>query len=343
MIRRCLLALGSCGLLAACGAKFSAADAAGGSGGTSGTLGGAGASEAGNGAGDSSGARGGDELAGEAGTDSGGAPAAGGSTTNNGGAGAGGGPLTGHGGSSGNAGAGGGVQQPNIPQLGLALWLRADLGVQQQSGLVQAWLDQSGNQMNALPTGANVRPEYDAKGLNGMPTLKFDGAGQFLKLPDGFGDFSHGLAGFMVLQPGASDCASVVELSNGSEIEDIALGMWQNKWTYEVFDLYMQSGNVDLLAPSLYATNHRPDVGMLNASADLRINGALLQSMDMPVPALNARENNFVGHTLYKDCNYFEGMISEIILYQRVVTANEVKSIETYLEQHWDLGPAVAP
>ena len=100
---------------------------------------------------------------------------------------------------------------------------------------------------------------------------------------------------------------------------------------------------MDLLAPSLYATNHRPTVGMIDAGADLRINGSVLQSMKMPVPNSIARQNNFVGHTLYSGCNYYAGMISELIVYRRVVTANEVKSIESYLEQHWDLGPVAAP
>jgi hypothetical protein len=304
-------------------------------------------STAGDGASGASGASGGAEPIGDAGSDCCGAAGAAGATTDVGGAGAsasagtGGGPLLGNGGSSGHAGVGGTVEQPMIPQPGLALWLRADLGVLRANGLVQAWLDQSGNEMNAVPPSLNVRPEYLAKGLNDLPALKFDGAGQFLKLPEGaFGDFSHGLAGFMVLQPAASDCASVIELSNDPEIDDIAFGMWQHQWTYEVESPFIQSGNVELAAPSLYAVNHQPMLGMVDATGNLRIDRALLKSMGMPLPKTIARENNFVGHTLYGGCNYFAGTISEIIVYQRAVTVAEVKSIESYLEQHWDLGTA---
>jgi hypothetical protein len=337
--------LASCYLLGACGSKFTAGDAAGGTSGASGQGGeassGAGGSAAR--AGTESAGRAGDDIVGDAGTDSGGAATTAGSSNDSGGGGAGGGIIIGHGGTSGNAGSAGGSDQPDIPRLGLALWLRADTGVQQANGLVQVWLDQSGNQRNAVQTGLLVRPTYVAKGLNDLPTLQFDGVGDFLKLPDGFGDFSNGVAGFMVVQPADSDCASVLELSNGSEIQDVSLGMWQNKWTYEVQEPYIQNGNVDLLAPTLYAVNHRPTIGMVNASAELRINRTALQAKNMPVPDVMVRENNFVGHTLYGSCNYFEGTVSEIILYERVVTANEVKSIESYLDQHWDLGLAATP
>jgi hypothetical protein len=329
--RHCLLLLGSCCLLVACGAQFSAGDA------TNGGSGALGAGAAAGGTASSGGRAGNDARAESAGAD----PADAGSVMGD--AGSGGGPLVGTGGSSSRAGAGGSDTGPAIPQVGLLLWLRADLGVQQAGGRVQAWLDQSGNQANAVQTGSNVRPEFSTTGLNDLPTLKFDGSGQFLKLPDGFGDFNSGLAGFMVVEPVAADCSSVLELSNGSEIDDIALGMWLDKWSYEVDEPFIQNGNVDVLAPTLYAVNHRPTVGTSKASAGLRINGSLLRSMEMPVPKMIAREDNFIGHTLYGSCNYFEGSVSEIILYQRAVTSSEVASIESYLVQHWDLGAIAAP
>ncbi|MEO6601352.1 MAG: hypothetical protein ABIQ16_15850 [Polyangiaceae bacterium] len=333
--------LGSCCVFGACGSKFSASEGAGGVSDLPGQTGGSSSGAAAR-AGAESGHRG-EESAGDAGTDSGGAAA--GVTGDSGGGGTGGGPIA-HGGSSGNTGMAGAIDQdqPVIPQLGLALWLRADLGVQQASGLVQSWLDQSGNQRNAVPTSPAVRPLYNAKGLNDLPTLEFDGVADFLKLPAGFGDFSHGLAGFMVVRPTDSNCASVLELSNGSETQDIALGMWQNSWTYEVEDPYLKSGSdVDLRAPSLYAVNHQPTMGTSSATADLRLNRNLQQTLQMPLPQVIARQNNFVGRTLYSSCNYFKGSVSEIILYDRVVTAIEVKSIESYLQQHWALGLVAMP
>ncbi|HEY0465447.1 MAG TPA: hypothetical protein VGC79_14630, partial [Polyangiaceae bacterium] len=224
---------------------------------------------------------------------------------------------------------------------GLLLWLRADRGIQQSNGHVQGWLDQSGNQTNA--TAASLaRPTYLATGFNGRPTLEFDGEGQFLKFAEGFGDFSKGLAGFIVAKPSKSDCASMLELSNGSEVDDIALSMYQDKWAYEVEVPIIQEGTVDHQTFSLYAVNHRAQ-----GASELRINGSILGSLEMPLPHVpdsGVRLNNFVGHTLYEGgCEYFAGQISEIILYSRTLTADELRSIEKYLNAHWALNEQDAP
>lgn len=237
-------------------------------------------------------------------------------------------------GTIGTAGIGGAPIDPAIPSSGLALWLRADRGIQQKDGLVQGWLDQSGNQMNAMQSSVIARPAYLATGFNGRPTLEFDGTGQFMKFNDGFGDFGKGVAALIVAQPTKSDCAQMLELSNGSEIDDIAFGMWQHKWAYEVESPYLQIGNVDEERFSLYAVNHRM------GTSELRIDGSALSTLAMPLPVLPAsgvRVNNFVGHTLYGSCDYFKGQISEIILYSRALTNTELTAIEKYLDARWSL------
>jgi len=238
-------------------------------------------------------------------------------------------------------GAGGTVNEPKLPQLGMLLWLRADRGIQQKDGLVQVWQDQSGNETNATQITASARPAYLAAGSNGRPALEFDGRTQFLTFATGFSDFSRGLAGFIVARPSKSECASMLEFSNASEVDDIALGMWQDKWTYEVDAAFIQTGTVSHDIFSLYTVNHR-----LTGLADLRIDGSALDTLDMPLPAIptsQLRVDNFVGHTLYKDCNYFEGQISEIIVYSRAMTNSEVTAIEKYLNARWALSEQVTP
>jgi len=247
---------------------------------------------------------------------------------------------SGSGGSGGVSGSGGSLIEPVLPQ-GLLLWLRADRGIQQKDGHVQVWLDQSDNQMNASATGL-ARPTYLADGFNGRPTLDFDGHEQFLKFADGFGDFSKGLAGFIVAKPTTPDCESMLEFSNGSEIEDIALGMYEDKWAYEAAATVLHVGTINHDAFSLYTANHRP-VG----ASELRINGSVLGTLEIPLPALpesGVRSNNFVGHTLYgSDCRYFTGQISEIIVYSRALTNLELGLIEKYLDTHWALSEQDTP
>jgi len=233
-------------------------------------------------------------------------------------------------------------EQVELPQTGLLLWLRADRGIQQKDGFVQSWQDQSENHTNATQSSVNARPAYLATGFNGQPTLEFDGQGQFLKFAEGFGDFSKGLSGLIVAKPTKSDCASMLEFSNGSEIDDIAMGVWDNEWGYEVGEDTIKAGKVDHTTFSLYGAIHRA-----TAPSDLRINGSALSTLQIPVPILPSsklRANNFVGHSLYVvNCGYFQGQISEIILYSRVLTTIELSAVETYLDAHWTLSEQGAP
>jgi len=243
----------------------------------------------------------------------------------------------------GTGGGGGSLIEPMLPATGLSIWLRADRGIQQNDGHVQTWLDQSGNELNATATDT-ARPTYLADGFNGRPTLDFDGQReQFMRFAEGFGDFSNGVTGFIVAKPTTADCESMLEFSNGSEIDDIALGMFENKWAYEVATSYFQSTTpIDHQRFSLYTAVHRATV-----ASELRINGSAKGTLVMPLPTLpssGVRLYNFIGHTLYEGgCKYFTGQISEIILYTRTLTLVEVNGIEKYLDTHWALSEQELP
>ncbi|HET7543500.1 MAG TPA: hypothetical protein VFK05_26685 [Polyangiaceae bacterium] len=333
---------GLCLAFAACGEKFVASEG-GGSGGSA-NAGHAGDSSAGVAAspGGSNQSSAGAADAGDGGdlNGEGGTPNGGGGAHQDGGAG---GPLGKAGGSNaGGAGAGGALLEPSLPQAGLLVWLRADLGVQQNQGRVQAWQDQSGNQANAIQATVSARPKYLASGFNGKPTLEFDGQGQFLKFAEGFADFSNGLTGLIVAKPTKSDCDIMVEFSNGSEIDDIAFGAAQDQWMYEVSTSNLETGSVDRDLFALYTVIHRQ-----SGTSDLRINGSALSTTEMPLPIVpesQLRLNNFVGHSLYGgECAYFQGQISEIILYSRALTNVELIAIEKYMDAHWALSTQGAP
>ena len=231
-----------------------------------------------------------------------------------------------------SAGSGGEVQAlPAIPVEGLALWLRADLGVKQANGSVSEWQDQSGNQSNAGQSAANVRPTFQATGLNGKPTIDFSD-GQFFSMPPGFGDFSSGLAGFLVVKPSDPKCASMIELSNGSEVDDIALSFSEGAWGYEVLGEDKYDGQVATDAASLYSVVQR-STGVVV----VRVNANLVLQTQFMLPKVTERQENFLGNTLYGNCNVFAGQISEVILYQRAVSDKELLKIEAYLRDRWAL------
>ena len=77
--------------------------------------------------------------------------------------------------------------------------------------------------------------------MKGKPALVFAGD-DYLKLPSLPGDFSHGVSIFAVAldQSAAGACSAIFEASNGSEIDDVHLGFWQNAVLYEVADNWFQ-------------------------------------------------------------------------------------------------------
>ncbi len=320
-------------MLGACGPSFSAGSSS--ENGGAGAAGGSGGSTAHGGTGASAGAGGRAQggSGGHAGSAAGGSA---GAVGGNGGTASGAGGSGGSGGA--NAGAGGNTVSP-IPTNGLSLWLRADAGVMQANGGVQTWLDQSGQHMDATASAANTAPKLIMNGsLNGMPTLEFDGTDDFMSLPSGFADFTEGLSVFIVGKASDGNCASMWEAANGTEVQDISLGLYQFTWQYEVEDQDVNGGVIDPpnAALAVIGAVQRP-----GGAVELRVNSNLVQQGTYDAPEVVLRKVNYVGYTSYANCGHFAGQISEIIVYDRGLTIAEVNALEGYLEKRYAIVVAV--
>jgi len=62
-----------------------------------------------------------------------------------------------------------------IPTTGLQLWLKADAGVTLNGSTVSKWADQSGKGNDAIQPDLPRQPLLVKDGLNGKPTIRFDG------------------------------------------------------------------------------------------------------------------------------------------------------------------------
>ena len=245
------------------------------------------------------------------------------------------------GGAGGTAGVGGGggsggvvVVTPPIPITGLELWFKADAGVTEVNGVVSKWEDASGHARHALQTATNLRPKLAATGFNGKPAIVFDGTDDYLKLPTLPGNFENGLSAFVVAQQDADDggCAGFFEASNGPEIDDIHIGVWQGAMQYEIFDHDLHPVDYPVLVgkPELLAAVHQP-----STLAQLRRNSNSLGDAQMPLPITKEREQVFLARTAYGECHAMPAHIAEVLLYSRAVTDDELVSIETYLQKKW--------
>jgi hypothetical protein len=213
---------------------------------------------------------------------------------------------------------------------GLMLWLQADRDVMQVNGGVSLWRDQSGNHKDAVQSVSDARPSLAAAGIGNRPSVQFDGVDDFLKVPTGFADFTQGLSVFATVQiQPVSFCDAIVELSNGSEMDDINLGQAQNQIHYEVFDRYFDGDLVPTGASELIEVVHHP-----NLMFEMRLNGTLAGEGSSDLPANVPRQQNFLGKSLYAECGPFSGQLSELILYGREVYETELLKIEDHMRAH---------
>lgn len=286
---------------------------------------------AGSGGGGSSGAaggRGGATGGNVGGTQSGGSAGASSSQGGSGGF-----ALAGGGGAAGSVLLGGAPPLPEIPREQLVLWLAADRDVvQADDGGVSKWLDQSERRAEAAQVPGDARPGRIAAAQNGLPMLEFDGKNDWLGLAEGFDDFSSGLSFFAVVRVlEATACSSVMQFSNGIEIEDIDFGI-QRSIHYEVAGDYMTgpAGTLAVEQTSLLGFVHALDGGV-----ELRIDGRFMLAGTSPLPAVVRRDSNFVGRSLYTNCPTLHARVGEILLYARPLDDAERLLIEQYLGKKW--------
>jgi hypothetical protein len=287
-------------------------------------------------------AGGGDPDGGTGATTGSGGSTSGGSSGTNGANGSSGG---GSGGTNGASGSGGGTSDsgppdsnpgdvrtdlpvtPPVPVDGLILWLKADAGITRDVDSVTEWADQSSAGNHATQPALSLRPRLVASGIADGPSVDFDGTNDFLMLPNGFGDFTAGVSIFVVtLQHSSDRCSALIQLSNGSEIDDVTLGQFMGLTLYEVADEYFSGEAFPVGSAQLLAVVHAPDRAFV-----IRRNGRPSTNGTASLPIAIERKQNVVGNSLYDDCGTYAGQISEVLLYSRAVSNDELFAIERYL------------
>ncbi len=213
----------------------------------------------------------------------------------------------------------------------MLLWLDAANSTL-ATGSVSLWPDQSGNAMHAAQPLLGHQPT--AGTTNGKRFVQFDGVDDYLNLPSGFGDFTNGLSLFAVVRFDTDNfCPAILQLSNGSEIDDISFQRETGQgMAYEVLAASFMSGTgaLPIGASRLVTMTHSAA-----AVATFRINGVQTKNQGFALPESKTRGQNFIGHTLYSPCDEFGGVIHEILFYKRELVPSEVAVVEGYLQSKW--------
>ena len=204
---------------------------------------------------------------------------------------------------------------------GLLLWLMGDNGVAISGTRIPMWADMSGLNNNATQGTVNNQPSYVSSGLNGLPIVSFnEDSARYLKFPEQ----TTVRTVFWVLDETRSffgDCL----LADSASTPQTPFNQYNG--------------------PDVFCNS--PDAGMA-----VRLNGTALASywttlmplnswnMITACTSTNAKVNNLAWDRMaVNGDNYtFDGNLAEILVYNRVLSAQEINTVETYLNSKWGLG-----
>lgn len=242
---------------------------------------------------------------------------------------------------------------------GLALWLMAGVGQWQDTGgntpatntndPVARWDDQSGQGNNLLQSVSANRPLLKTAEIGSYGSLLFDGVNDELTIANVLGIGAESGRTFIVVSKLVSTtkrCPIIAQGQGGSTtyyaIESNTSGTSGSKWGYYVTATSMDSDvstdlaykivsaridtmtvGANIIVNSAYRVAQTPSV------LTLRSGGGLVQTF---AAAANTSIGRFNGSPVYGNC-----YITEVIVYDRSLSLEELQNVEGYLATKFSL------
>jgi hypothetical protein len=176
--------------------------------------------------------------------------------------------------------------------------------------------------------------------FDGRRGVSFNGS-QWMTFGEGFESFVGGLTLFLVARFVApAVCTEIFQVSSGFELDDISLQTdlaiaEPGALLFEVEQVNMRTGPrvLDTTIPMLATIVVRPPESAFLFLDTLQ--GAM-QTDPLFVPDSIGRIENYLGSGLYDNCDPFEGVIFELLLYNRGLSEEDVALVNAYLQQKWE-------
>jgi len=218
-----------------------------------------------------------------------------------------------------------------IPSNGLLLWLDAadESTITKDGGdFVSLWEDKSGNGNDASQSNASYKPKWYSTLFNGKPCLDFDGTNDWLDLTG--------------MTNSASDYTVFLVLRN-----DVTSGTYRYIWDNHTYRLVLaQVGSV-----SGKVGYSEPSDGWQNVDDAQAGNQYLMYLLEDPVGKLyrngiqigtdkdytktGVDEEVVIGTSHVMTGSYFNGTLSEIIIYNRALNSSEIAQVESHINEKW--------
>jgi len=218
------------------------------------------------------------------------------------------------------------------------LWLDASNTATISDSGTLTWADKSGNSYNATQATAGFKPVSGTRTINSLNVLDFDGVDDHLLLPSGLYGITNGPNTLMVV------CA----LDNTSTQQRILWGATATAGEIR-YGLDVYSGGLQLLRANNSTLSNYAEKSGIGTSTDARLLTMFRNGTDIEVfhnggvPATASTGINGTltwlgigsgGPTIAVP---FNGVIAEILLWDRVLTDTEAENIGAYLKDKWNL------
>ncbi len=223
---------------------------------------------------------------------------------------------------------------------GSNLWLRADAGVTtNESGLVTAWADQSGQGHDATQSNSSQEAQIIASAINGHAALAFNGFSDFYSLA-GQVLTSQQFTIFAVANDtgGSSSSPSQREIlsnwTSGNGTQSVFFGTATGTPGTRSARLSDDFGGSSGQGVGVLANPATPFVFTgINSASDTVIyqNGNVIADKGSPLATRSLTTNYVIGQQGSLNSEFWAGDIAEILVYNRALSTTERQSVQNYL------------
>lgn len=237
--------------------------------------------------------------------------------------------------------------------LGLQLWYDASINntinfdpAPSAGGLVQRWVDKLGNGRNADQSVNSRKPTWQANQQNGQGALLFDGSTDILTLnPIGSWALSQaGVTMFVVVKATTLSGERNICQTNTNGYNYY----WSTNWGVEfgggqaISTVPGDTTSFHILTAIFDGTKTDADITLQNnlrlrfrydgVQQALTFNTNVNSTTSPTATGLNVGADGSVG-----GANFFAGYLGEMIIYTQTLTANQILTVESFLQNKWGL------
>jgi filamentous hemagglutinin family protein len=209
-------------------------------------------------------------------------------------------------------------------------------------GLVSQLADKSGQALNVTQTSGNAMPLWISNSMNGLGTVRFDGSNDYLVNVTGFGSLTAALSAFITTQKDVAwggQYRKLLGIGSGAGT-DFGFAFSEGPAPYGLYALVRTVGG-SYVGPS---TNSLPSAGQpvlldsiynSGVGVNLQVNGQSIGTDNSGSGNISATSPIRLGWMYGGE--YFNGYVSESIIYDTALSTKPRNLIEQYQSAKWGI------